>query len=69
MNTKKFFGVTIKSQQIAERHDMKDKIIEILVRLAHLSEKTKAFADELDKIYELLGEQAFLDLIKTQEQK
>ena len=46
---------------------MKDKLLKILVRLAHLSEKLSALGDEVDKMYEVLGDQAFIDMIKSEE--
>lgn len=46
---------------------MKDKILKILIRLAHLSEKLNALAEEIDELYEVLGDQAFIDMIKSEE--
>jgi hypothetical protein len=48
---------------------MKDKILKILVRLAHLSEKLNALSEEVDRLYEVLGDQAFIDMIKSEESK
>lgn len=48
---------------------MKDKILKILVRLAHLSEKLKSLTEEVDTLYEILGDQAFIDMIKSEESK
>lgn len=48
---------------------MKDIILKLLVRIAHLSGKLTATAEELDKIYEIIGDQAFIDMIKQMEQK
>ena len=48
---------------------MKDKIIEILIRVAHLSEKLKGVTEELDKIYDVLGDSAFLDMVKKEFEK
>jgi hypothetical protein len=46
---------------------MREKFIMLLVAIAHLSEKAQAFAEELDKIYDIIGDQAFLDMIKNEE--
>lgn len=48
---------------------MKDKVIEILVRIAHLSEKAKMLGEELDKMYETLGDAEFLDMLKKYSEK
>ena len=48
---------------------MKDKIIEILVRMAHISENLKNLAEELDKMYDVLGDSAFLDMLKKESEK
>lgn len=48
---------------------MKDKILAILVRLAHLSEKLNVLADEVDNLYEVLGDQSLIEMIKSEQQK
>jgi hypothetical protein len=48
---------------------MKEKIIEILVRLAYISESAKLLADELDKMYATLGDAEFLDMLKKESEK
>lgn len=48
---------------------MEDKIIEILVRMAHISENLKNLADELDKMYEIIGDSAFIDMLKKDSEK
>jgi hypothetical protein len=48
---------------------MKEKIIEILVRMAHISEKTKMLAEEIDKMYDVLGDAEFLDMLKKDSEK
>ena len=52
--TKKLVGVT-----------MEDKMIEILVRMLHISEKMKCLSNELDKMYEILGDSKFIEYIKN----
>jgi aldehyde:ferredoxin oxidoreductase len=49
--------------------NMKDKMLKILVRLAHLSECLKLLAEEIDKTYEVLGDQSVIDMIKSEEDK
>ena len=49
--------------------NMKEKIIEILVRMAHISEKTKMLAEEIDKMYDVLGDAEFLDMLKKDSEK
>ena len=39
---------------------MKNKIVSILIHLAHLSEKLKIVSTEIDNIYELIGNKEFL---------
>lgn len=48
---------------------MKEKIIEILVRMAHISENLKNLADELDKMYEILGDNDFLNALEKELKK
>lgn len=48
---------------------MKEKIIEILVRLAHISENLKMLITELDKMYDVLGDNDFLKSIDEQFKK
>ena len=48
---------------------MKEKIIEILVRLAHISENLKMLVTELDKMYDVLGDNDFLKSIDEQFKK
>lgn len=48
---------------------VEDKLIKILLRLAHLSEKFKTLADELDTIYDLLGDQSLIEFIREIECK
>ena len=48
---------------------MKEKIIEILVRLAHISENLKMLITELDKMYDVLGDNDFLKIIEEQFKK
>ena len=45
---------------------MKDKIIEILVRIAHISESAKALAEELDKMYSTLADNGFLEMLEKE---
>lgn len=48
---------------------MKDKIIELLVTLAHTSEKLKSLSEELDKIYVILGDTEFWEYLETTEKE
>ena len=48
---------------------MKEKIIEILVRIAHISESAKVLAEQLDKMYATLGDAEFLDMLKKDSEK
>lgn len=44
---------------------MEHKMTEILIRIAHLSEKMKDFSAELDKLYDALGDNYIFDMIKN----
>ncbi len=46
---------------------MEYKIIKIMISLAHISEKLKSLGDELDMLYELLGDKDFLKLLGAQD--
>lgn len=48
---------------------MKDRIIEMLVTLAHISKKMQSLSEELDKMYDLIGDKDFLAMIETQNEK
>lgn len=48
---------------------MKEKIIEILVRLAHISENLKMLVTELDKMYDILGDNDFLNALEKELKK
>lgn len=48
---------------------MRDKFIKLLLCIAHLSEKASALSEELDKMYDLIGDQAFIDMLKKNEEK
>ena len=48
---------------------MKDKVIEILVRLAHISVNLKSLTQEIDKMYDILGDSAFLDMLNKESEK
>lgn len=41
---------------------METKITELLIRIAHLSEKLKSVSTELDKIYKCIGEFAKVEI-------
>lgn len=45
---------------------MKEKIIEILVRIAHISESAKSLAEELDKMYSSLADSDFLEMLEKE---
>ena len=40
-------------------------MIEILIRMLHISEKMKCLSNELDKMYEILGDSKFIEYIKN----
>lgn len=48
---------------------MKDKVIEILVRLAHISVNLKSLTQELDKMYDILGDNDFLNALEKELKK
>lgn len=53
-----------------ERLDfMREKIIQILKSLAHISAQMQNLASALDKLYEEIGDTAIIDLIKNENEK
>lgn len=48
---------------------MRDKIIQIMKSLAHISAQLQNLASALDKLYDEIGDKAIIDLIKTENQK
>lgn len=48
---------------------MENIIFRLLIQMAHLSVKLTAVAEEIDKIYETIGNQEFIDMIKELEHK
>lgn len=48
---------------------MKDKVIEILVRLAHISVSLKSLTTEVDKMYDILGDNDFLNALENELKK
>ena len=40
---------------------MKDKLVKLLITIAHLSTKLASAAEDLDHIYDLLADKKFLD--------
>ena len=48
---------------------MKDKVIEILVRLAHISVNLKSLTQEIDKMYDILGDNDFLNALEKELKK
>ena len=51
-----FFIAKIKPTKLDKEMFMEHKITELLIRIAHLSEKMKSVSDELDKIYKSIGD-------------
>jgi hypothetical protein len=45
--------------------DMKEKIIDLLICIAHISAKMKSLSLELDKVYDVLGDADFIDYINN----
>ena len=53
-----------------ERLDfMREKIIQIMKRIAHISGQLQNLASALDKLYHEIVDQGIIDLIKTENQK
>ena len=48
---------------------MRDKIIKILKSIAHISSQMQNLAVALDKLYDEIGDQAIIDLIKEEKNK
>lgn len=48
---------------------VKEKLLKILVRLAHLSESLKTLTEEVDKLYDVIGDQAFIDMVKSEQER
>jgi hypothetical protein len=48
---------------------MRDKIIQIMKSIAHVSAQLQTLASALDKLYDEIGDQSIIDLIKTENQK
>lgn len=48
---------------------MKNKGLEIFLILKHIRKALKVLTDEVEKIYQVMGDQAIIDIIKNQEQK
>ena len=48
---------------------MKDKVIEILVRLAHISVNLKSLTQEIDKMYDILADNDFLEALEKELKK
>lgn len=48
---------------------MREKIIQILKSLAHISAQMQNLASALDKLYEEIGDTAIIDLIKNENEK
>lgn len=44
---------------------MDKQFAELLIRIAHLSEKLRSVSEELDKIYKCVGETLKIDIIST----
>jgi hypothetical protein len=53
-----------------ERLDfMREKIIQILKSIAHISAQLQNLASALDKIYDEIGDQSIIELIKNEKEK
>jgi uncharacterized protein YlxP (DUF503 family) len=48
---------------------MKDRIIEMLVSLAHISKQMQNLSEELDKMYDLMADEKFLEMLETKNEK
>lgn len=48
---------------------MRDKIIQIMKSIAHISAQMQNLASALDKLYDEIGDQSIIDLIKTEKEK
>lgn len=49
--------------------DMKDRIIEMLVTLAHISRQMENLSQELDKMYDIIADEKFLETLETKNEK
>jgi hypothetical protein len=53
-----------------ERLDfMREKIIQILKSIAHISAQLQNLSSALDKIYDEIGDQSIIELIKNEKEK
>jgi hypothetical protein len=48
---------------------MRDKIIQIMKSIAHISAQLQTLASALDKLYEELGDKEIIELIKNDKEK
>ena len=48
---------------------MKDRIIEMLVTLAHISRQMENLSQELDKMYDIIADEKFLETLETKNEK
>ena len=42
---------------------MEDKLIKLLVAIAHISEKMKSLSEELDKVYSIISDKEILEIL------
>ena len=69
MRTNGFFGCYYEGENEERLDFMRDKIIQIMKSIAHISAQLQNLASALDKLYDEIGDQAIIDLIKTENQK
>ena len=48
---------------------MRDKIIQIMKSIAHISAQLQTLASALDKLYEEIGDKEIIELIKNDKEK
>jgi hypothetical protein len=48
---------------------MEDKILEIMIQMAHISAIMQSLSTELDKMYSVLADKKFLEKIKLKEDR
>ena len=48
---------------------MKDRIIEMLVTLAHISKQMQNLSEELDKMYDIIADERFFEMLETKNEK
>lgn len=45
---------------------MQEKVIKLLISIAHISEKMKSLSEELDEVYAIIGDKDFWEFLKKE---